>query len=152
MEKKTLRFSTLIQASALRVWELMLAPQSYRRWTAAFMEGSTYEGSWEEGSRIRFLAPNGEGMVAEIAENRAGDFVSIRHLGELRADGTEDLDSDAVQAWAPAYENYRFVERDGGCEVQVELEVMPPHEQFMRETWPKALDALKSVCEGRPPR
>lgn len=151
MSKKTMRFSTFIQAPPLRVWERMLAPDSYRRWTAAFMEGSTYEGSWEQGSRIRFVGPSGEGMVAEIAENRAGEFVSIRHLGERRKDGTEDLDSDAVRAWAPAFENYRFVERDGGCEVQVELEVLPAYEEFMQEAWPKALDALKAVCEGRVP-
>ena len=72
--KKTLRFSTLIQAPPGRVWQLMLAPDSYRDWTAAFMEGSRYEGSWEQGQRIRFLSPAGEGMVAEIAENRPGEF------------------------------------------------------------------------------
>lgn len=149
--KKTMRFSTFIQAPPLRVWERMLAPESYRRWTAAFMEGSSYQGSWEQGSRIRFVGPGGGGMVAEIAENRAGEFVSIRHLGEIRSDGSEDLDSDAVRAWAPAFENYRFLGRDGGTEVQVEMDVLPAYEQFMQETWPKALAKLKEVCEDGAP-
>lgn len=146
--KKTLRFSTVIQAPPARVWERMLAPDSYGEWTAAFMEGSRYEGSWEPGQRIRFLSPAGEGMVAEIAENRRGEFVSIRHLGEIRPDGTEDLDSPAVRAWAPAYENYRFIARgDGATEVQVEMDTMPSYEAFMQEVWPKALERLKAVCE-----
>jgi uncharacterized protein YndB with AHSA1/START domain len=147
--KKTLRFSTLIQAPRQRVWQLMLAPESYRDWTSAFAEGSTYRGSWDAGQRIRFLGPTGEGMVAEIAENRPGEFVSIRHLGEIRQDGTEDLDSPAVRAWAPAYENYRFVERDGATEVQVEMDAMPAYEEFMQQAWPKALSRLKDVCERR---
>lgn len=145
--KKTLRFSTVIQAPPDKVWQLMLAPGSYREWTSAFMEGSTYEGSWEQGQRIRFLSPTGEGMVAEVAENRRGEFVSLRHLGEIRKDGSEDFDSPTVRAWAPAYENYRFVERDGATELQIEMESLPDYEAFMQEAWPKALARLKALCE-----
>lgn len=146
--KKTLQFSTRIQAPRERVWQLMLEPQSYAEWTAAFVEGSRYEGSWEPGARIRFLAPTGEGMVAEIAENRRGDFVSIKHLGEIRADGSVDLDSPAVRAWAPAYENYRFVDAGGGAtELRIEMDTMPPSGQFMLQAWPKALARLKALCE-----
>lgn len=146
--KKTLHFSTRIQAPRERVWQLMLEPESYREWTAAFAEGSRYEGSWEPGARIRFLAPTGEGMVAEIAENRRGDFVSIRHLGEIRQDGSVDLASPQVRAWAPAYENYRFLDAgNGATELQVEMDTMPPYEQFMLEAWPRALERLKALCE-----
>jgi uncharacterized protein YndB with AHSA1/START domain len=145
--KKTLRFSTVIQAPPDRVWQLMLAPDSYRQWTAAFMEGSTYEGSWEAGQRIRFVSPTGEGMVAEVAENRRGEFVSLRHLGEVRKDGTVDVDSPAVKAWAPAYENYRFIARGGATELQIEMDTFPAYEQFMQEAWPKALARLKELCE-----
>lgn len=148
--KKTLRFSTVIQAPRDRVWELMLAPDSYREWTAAFMEGSTYEGSWDKGQRIRFLSPAGGGMVAEVAENRRGEFVSLKHLGEIAKDGTVDYDSPAVKAWAPAYENYRFVDKgNGATEVQVEMDTVPAYEDFMNEAWPKALAKLKEVCERR---
>lgn len=149
--KKTLRFSTVIQAPRERVWELMLAPDSYREWTAAFAEGSTYEGSWEKGQRIHFVSSaGGGGMVAEVAENRRGEFVSLKHLGELAADGTVDVDSPAVKAWAPAYENYRFVDKgNGATEVQVEMDSLPSYEDFMNEAWPKALAKLKAVCERR---
>ena len=145
--KKMLRYSTFIAAPPARVWDRMLAPDSYREWTGGFVEGSRYEGSWDAGQRVRFLAPTGEGMVAEIVENRPGEFVSIRHLGEIRQDGTVDCDSEAVRAWAPAYENYRFVPRDGGTELQVEMDVMPPYEAFMDAAWPRALALLKALCE-----
>ncbi len=37
---KTLHFSTRIHAPRERVWQLMLAPDSYREWPTAFCEGS----------------------------------------------------------------------------------------------------------------
>ena len=58
---KSLRFATTIHAPRKAVWDAMLAPDTYRIWTAPFMEGSYYEGSWVKGARIRFLAPDGSG-------------------------------------------------------------------------------------------
>ena len=77
---KRLQFSIDIRAPRATVWRKMLEQESYRDWTSEFTEGSYYEGSWEQGSKIRFLSPGGEGMVAEIAESRPLEFVSIRHL------------------------------------------------------------------------
>ena len=147
MPKKKMQFSTFIRAPRRQVWERMLAPDTYREWTAPFMEGSYYEGSWERGQRLRFLTPGAQmGMVAEVVENRPGEFVSLKHIGQVK-DGVEDFDSDEVRAWAPAFENYRYVEQDGGTEVQVEMDVVPEYEQFMADTWPKALAALTRLCE-----
>ena len=146
---KTQHFDILIHAPRQAVWRTMLHTPTYEQWTSAFCEGSRYEGSWDAGQRIRFLTPTGEGMVAEIAEHRPGEFVSIRHLGEIR-DGAEDTTSDKVRAWAPAYENYRFSDEDGGTRVQVEADVFGSYETYMAETWPQALARLKALCEGAP--
>ena len=144
---KTLHFSTIILAPVAQVWALMLDREGYEHWTAAFCEGSTFVGSWDEGQAMRFLAPNGDGMVAEIAQNRRHEFVSIRHLGEIVA-GVEDTRSDKVRAWAPAYENFAFRPAPGGTEVVVSVDVVPEFETYMNETYPKALARLKALCEG----
>ena len=143
---KRLRFSVAIAASRQTVWNTMLEPDSYRAWTAAFMEGSYYEGSWETGAKIRFLSPGGDGMIAEIAENRPFAFVSIRHLG-ITKDGVDDTESPAARAWTPAYENYTFIEKDGVTEVVVDVDVNERYEKMFRDTWPKALRRLKEICE-----
>ena len=148
--KTTLHFTESIRAPRTRVWDTMLAPETYKLWTAAFGEGSTFEGSWAAGEKIRFLGPGGDGgMTSEIAENRPGEFLSIRHLGEIQG-GVEITDSDAVRAWAPAYENYRFSETPEGALLEVSVEVAPEWETFMRETFPKALQRLKALCEPNP--
>ena len=143
----TLHFDIHIAAPRERVWRTTLYTPTYERWTASFCEGSRYEGSWEAGTTIRFLAPNGDGMVAEIAEHRPAEFVSIRHLGMI-AQGVEDTTSDAVRAWAPCHENYHFIAEAGGTRLRVDADVIAGYEAYMAETWPRALARLKSICEG----
>jgi len=51
--------------------------------TAAFNPTSSYEGTWQKGSKIYFTGTdeNGKrgGMISEIAEYIPNQFVSIRH-------------------------------------------------------------------------
>ena len=143
---KRIQFHTTIKAPVAVVWETMLGAESYPRWTTAFAEGSYYEGSWSQGSRIRFLSPSGDGMVAEIAENRPNELISIRHLGYI-VNGVEDTESDSVRAWAPAFENYSFSSVPDGTRIVIDQDVTEDFEQFMRDTWPKALELLKQLCE-----
>ena len=124
----TLHFAIVIRAPRGTVWDVMLAPATYTEWTAEFMEGSYFEGSWEQGSRIRFLAPDGNGMVAVIAENRPHQFLSIKQLGYVK-DGIEDTESEMVTSWAPAFENYTLRDADGATELAVDLDVTPEFEE-----------------------
>jgi hypothetical protein len=144
-----LRFSIDIQAPPGRVYDNVVGLAGYRQWTAAFMEGSTFEGSWDAGSRIRFLGPSGDGMVSEIAENRRHEHISIRHLGMLNQ-GVEDTTSDAVRAWAPAFENYAFDATAQGTRFTVEQDMAPDWVDYMSGAWPKALALLKALCESEP--
>lgn len=143
---KTLTFEVTIQAPRAFVCDTMLGPEGYRSWTAVFSEGSHYVGSWEEGAKIRFLGPSGDGMASEIAEHRPREFVSIRHVGMIE-NGVEDTTSEKVRAWAPAYETYKFSDVAGGCHVLVTLDTAPDWEQYMLDTYPKALARLKELCE-----
>ena len=61
-----------------------------------------------------------------------------------------DLSVLQARAWTPAFENYSFAEANGGTQLQVDVDVPPDYEQFMRETFPKALGKLKELCERRP--
>ena len=74
----TLHFDIRIAAPREHVWRTTLYSPTYERWTATFSEGSHYEGSWEAGTPIRFLGPDGGGMVAEIAEHRP-DEAAVEH-------------------------------------------------------------------------
>lgn len=145
---KRLQWSVDIAAPAAKVYQMLVGPESYKQWTSAFGDGLYFEGSWRQGQRIRFLTSSGHGVTSEIAENRPNEFLSVRHLGYIDDDGVEDTSSDAILAWAPAYENYTFTATPQGTRLTVEQDITEDFES-MPEAWPKALATLKALCEDR---
>ena len=147
---KRLHFAIDINAPKEKVWSAMLDKDSYQKWTEAFGAGSSYEGKWKKGSKIRFLAPdeNGkmQGIVSRIKENRKHEFVSIEHLGLVK-DGLEDTASDEVKKWAGALENYTFKEKNGFTEVAVDVDTDEEYAEMFEDMWPKALQKLKKLAE-----
>jgi hypothetical protein len=143
---KTLHYSTVIDAPRKRVWDVMLGPETFKAWTTEFAEGSYFEGSWDEGRNIRFLIPDGSGMVSMIAQNRPYAFISIKHLGIIK-NSIDDTESEAARSWAPAYENYTFSDVGTSTELKVDVDAAPDFEAYMEDTWPKALAKLKALCE-----
>ncbi|WP_374437755.1 SRPBCC domain-containing protein [Inhella sp.] len=138
-----LDFFVEVRAPRARVWEQMLSDAGYRDWTAAFCEGSYYEGRWETGADIRFLGPSGEGMRARIEAARAPEYVSIEHLGEL-VGGQPKEASD----WQGVFERYRLLEQGGGTRLEIELSQVPDaYVEMMNTMWPAALQRLKQACE-----
>ena len=141
---KRIQFTVEINAPVSVVWRHVTSPESSRIWTSAFAEGSHFKGSWEQGSKIQFLSPSGDGMVAQVAENRGNEFISIRHLGFI-ANGVEDTTSEAVKDWAPAYENYTFLAVPAGTKMAVGVQdVFRQWEAHLSEAWAKALLCSRS--------
>ncbi|HET7360664.1 MAG TPA: SRPBCC domain-containing protein [Salinimicrobium sp.] len=143
---KTLHFTKTMDAPKEKVWNTMLEDKTYREWTSAFNEGSYYEGSWEKGSKILFLGPEGSGMVSVIAENRPYEFISIKHIGLVNK-GVEDTESEDAKKWAPAFENYTFTEADRKTTISVEMDILEEYEEMFQKMWPKALRKLKELSE-----
>lgn len=149
---KKLNFEITINAPVVKVWDTMLEDITYKEWTLAFNpKGSRYKGSWEKGSKIQFLGPEGEGpvegMTSEIAENRKYEFLSIHHLGIVK-DGQEIFDSPEVKAWDPSFENYTFTKVDENTtKLEVYLDSVDEYAEMFNELWPKALLKLKEICE-----
>ncbi len=148
-----LQFKVRINAPVAKVYDCMLGlsdKSNYEGWTAMFNPTSTYEGNWNKGSKMLFVGTDehGEkgGMVSEIADNIPNRFVSIRHKGML-VGGNEITEGPDVEKWAGGLENYSFEEKTGVTEVTVELDITPDFADYMNETYPKALDKLKEVCE-----
>ena len=150
---KKLQFKVSINAPASRIYDIMLGISSkstYEQWTALFNPTSTFEGSWDKGSKMLFIGveENGEkgGMVSRIVENIPNRFVSIQHYGLFQAD-KEITEGPEVEKWANGFENYTFEENNGNTTVTVDLDADEDFLDYMNETYPKALDKLKELCE-----
>lgn len=145
MEK--LVFSTSINATPEKVWNILWTDATYRKWTAAFMEGSYAVTDWKEGSKVLFLDGKGMGMVSRIAVNRPNEYMSIEHLGEVK-DGVEDTTSDRVKAWAGAHENYTLKKNNGQTELTIDMDITEEFKEMFAQIWPKALANVKALSEN----
>lgn len=151
MEK--LQFKVSINAPTNKVYDTMLGisnKSTYEQWTALFNPTSTYEGSWTKGSKILFVGTDDKGekggMVSEIFDNIPNKFISIRHYGLVKSD-VEITEGPEVEKWANGFENYTFGENNGTTMVTVDLDTTEDFLGYMNETYPKALDKLKEICE-----
>lgn len=151
MEK--LQFKVSINASTNKVYNTMLGisnKSTYEQWTALFNPTSTYEGSWTKGSKILFVGTDDKGekggIVSEIFDNIPNKFISIRHYGLVKSD-VEITEGPEVEKWANGFENYTFGENNGITMVTIDLDTREDFLGYMNETYPKALDKLKEICE-----
>lgn len=144
MEKQT--FKITIDAPREQVWDILWGKATYPEWTSVFSDGSEVQTDWKEGSKVLFLDGKGSGMVSRIARKIDNEFMSFDHLGEVR-NGVEDTESEAVKKWKGAMENYTLRAENEKTEVTVEIDVTDDYKDYFMETWPKALDKLKSMAE-----
>lgn len=156
---KKLQFKVSINAPVTKVYDYMLgitSKSTYEQWTYLFNPTSTYEGSWDKGNKILFMGvdENGEkgGMVSRIAEIIPNRFVSIQHYGLVKGD-KEITEGPEVEKWANGFENYTFEEsvtennNPTTTTVTVDIDITEDFLDYMNETYPKALDKLKELCE-----
>ena len=147
---KNMHFEITIKAAVEKVFKTMLEEKTYSEWTSVFDPTSHFVGSWEKGSKIQFLGTdsdgNQQGMASRIRENMPNRFVSIEHLGMI-VDGKEIYSGQKVEEWAGALENYTFTDIRGDTLLEIDLDVANDFGTYFAETWPKALDKLKSICE-----
>ncbi len=148
---KKLLQSIEINATREQVWDAIVNDAKYREWTATFHKGSHFEGGWNTGDTIRFIAINEdgekEGMLSTIHSANYPEFISIEHKGII-SNGMDDTSSEAAKTWAPAFEKYSFFAiNEQTTKFTVEMDSPDEYYDHFVGTWAKALKVLKQVCE-----
>lgn len=150
---KKLQFKVNINAPVTKIYDFMLGINSkstYEQWTALFNPTSTYEGNWDKWSKILFIGVDEKwekgGMVSRIVENIPNKFVSTQHYGLVKGD-KEITHGPEVEKWANGFENYTFEENNGSTTLTVDLDTTEDFVDYMMDSYPKALDKLKEICE-----
>ena len=148
-----LQFKVNIHAPASKVYDLMLGisnKSTYEQWTALFNPTSSFEGTWEKGSKMLFVGVDekGEkgGLVSKIVESIPNKFVSIQHCGLIKGN-KEMMEGPEVEQWANGFENYSFEESNGITTLTVDLDTTEEFLDYMNDTYPTALAKLKEICE-----
>ena len=136
-----IHFETSIQAPKELVWKTLWDDNTYREWTSVFSPGSYAESDWKEGSPIRFLTPGGNGMFGIIRKRVDNEEMVFEHQGEIR-EGKEE-----PKPWAGATEAYQLSEAGGVTTIHASMDTDPEFEAYFKETFPKAMQKLKEMCE-----
>lgn len=145
-----LHFETTIGANAATVFHALFDEKMYNEWTTVFNPTSHFKGSWKKGSKMIFLGTGQDGkeggMISRIREKIPNRFVSIEHVGIIE-DGKEISSGPDVERWAGALENYTLTENNEGTLLSVDMDAFPEWAAYFSETWPRALEKLKTICE-----
>ena len=146
---ENMNFEINIDASKEKVWSSLWEDANYRNWTSAFAADSqAVTDNWKQGTKVLFTDGKGSGMVSMVVENRPNEYMSFKHLGEVK-NGVEDTTSEAVQQWVGAMENYKLTETAKGTHLLVEMSgnISKEFKDYFEQTWPKALAKLKEIAE-----
>ena len=144
MQKST--FEVSIDAPREKVWNVLWDDSSYRAWTSVFGPGSHAQTDWNKGSKVLFLGDGGSGMVSMIEDKVPNEFMSFKHLGEVK-DGVEDVESEKVKQWAGAHENYTLKNENGKTLLTVDMDINDEYAEMFNDLFPKALDKVKELAE-----
>ncbi len=142
-----LNYSITIKASKDTVWKTMLDSKTYKQWAKAFSSDSQYIGSWVQGTSIKFIDPNMGGTKAILEVVEPCDRIAAKHVAIIREDGTEDRESETAKKWIGVTERYQLEETNGTTQLFVEMQVHEDFVSMFAESWPKALELLKTLCE-----
>ncbi|MES2139703.1 MAG: SRPBCC domain-containing protein [Bacteroidota bacterium] len=148
MNLKRLTFTTKIKAPKSEVWNVLWNDKTYRQWTSVFSEGSYAVTDWKEGSKVLFLDAKGDGMYSTIARSVPNEFMSFKHLGEVK-NGKEGPWDEKAKGWEGAMENYTLKETAGLTELTVELDGAEESLDFFKDAFPKALEKVKTLSESK---
>lgn len=143
---KTLDFKIKINAPKEKIWSVLWDDETYGKWTAAFCEGSFAVSDWKEGSEIQFLSPTGDGMNSVIDKKIANEYISFKHLGEIKNFQVMPVDT-ATQEWTGAMETYRLTEDRGTTVLEAKIDTVDKYVDYFKTTFPSGLEIVKKLSE-----
>lgn len=73
--------------------------------------------------------------------------MNLCHLGTVKG-GQEQPESDETKKRSGAMENYSLKENSGITELAVTMDITEDHEQYFKDTFQKALEAVKNLAEA----
>ena len=141
-----LKFSIDIKAEKTTIWKALWNDSSYREWASVFFEGSyAVSDNWKEGSKVHFLAPDQSGIYSIIEKHIPNNIIQFKHIGNV-VEGKEQPIDDETKKWSGATETYTLTEGENTNTIEVEIDILNEHLEFMTKTFPQALKKIKNNC------
>jgi hypothetical protein len=147
---QTIKQSIVITTNRHTLWQVLLQDSSYRVWAAVFHPGAYAQTDWEEGGKVLFLTPEGDGMSSRIVRHQPGYVISMQHQAILK-NGVEEDKSPEADKWKYLYEIYRAVQTGNHTTLFIEADIDDKYLTHFTAKWQQALLLIKQLCEAQAP-
>jgi hypothetical protein len=144
---KKIENTTVINAPADIVWQVLMDEKYYLKWYEAFGEGSNAISDWQVGSKIIFTDGSGMGLIGTIAVLNPAKEFKVAMRGIL-AEGVEDYESPDAKNIQIAEERYVLKETDGVTTLYTTADMDESWYEAMSASWTKALQTIKTLSEN----
>lgn len=143
---ETLEFKIRIKAPAQKVWDVLWNDETYKKWTSVFCEGSYTISDWNEGDKIHFMSPNGEGMYSIIETKIPNEYMAFKHIGEMKNFEELPLDEE-TKKWSGAMETYRLIADGEFTDLIARNDSVEKYVDYFKDVFPKGLEVVKQLSE-----
>jgi uncharacterized protein YndB with AHSA1/START domain len=141
VETDTIKKSREINASADKVWSVLVNPEFTRQWGNEFSEGAFVETDWSPGSEVLWKDKNGDvGTKGKVEVNNYPSLLKVNFF--------DDVNSDINSATGNYYEQYALSGTEGKTILSIEAGPLPlMHLATFDELWNKAISKMKELAE-----
>lgn len=147
---KSLTYSIIINKPKDFVFDKLTDKSVYPDWAKAWGDGMKYEGEWKKGGYMSYF-DNSQGGTKVIFEDlRPNEYIKAKHIAMVNPDNIEvELSDDMMKKWIGSLEEYYFKEEgDHATKLEIIMTVDEAFQEMFDNSWPKALNYFKEVCES----
>lgn len=138
---KLLEYTIQINATPEKVWEVLFTQDNYKKWASAMNEGTYFEGTWEEGTIMKFLDPKNNGMYNLVEKNIPNKQLSMKHLGWI-------LEGELTpQNWEDSTLDYILEPNENGTLLIGKVNSLDEFVDFFNSKYPKNFENIKNLAE-----
>lgn len=138
---KLLEYTIQINTTAEKVWDVLFTQDNYKKWASAMNEGTYFEGTWEEGSIMKFLDPKNNGMYNLVEKNIPNKQLSMKHLGWI-LEGVL-----TPQNWEDSTLDYMLEPNENGTLLIGKVNSLDEFVDFFNSKYPKNFENIKNLAE-----
>lgn len=138
---KLLHFKIQINAPAEKIWNVLFTQDSQQIWASALNEGTYFEGNWEEGSMMRFLDQDNNGMYNLVIRNNPGKELGMKHLGWILEGKLSPQD------WGDSTITYLLEASENGTILHAKVNSLDEFVDFFNSKYPQNFEKVKEISE-----